>query len=233
MPAELNLCRLVLFDFDGTLADTARDMINALNMLLKNASRPPVNYEELRAFVSNGTPALLKKGFDCSPGDAEFEPLRKQFLRTYEDNVCVHTTLYPGTEEILEKCRNSGIAWGIVTNKPEYLTLEIVEKLGLSDKVACVVGGDTLAKRKPDPEPVIHACALAGVAPQDAVFVGDSSRDIEAGRRAGLITVGVTYGYIPPDDDPQTWEADHVIDSMEEIAGYLWSSQPVPSSTVQ
>ena len=224
MSANLNRYELVLFDFDGTIADTARDMINALNLQLRSKSRPSVNYDELRAYVSNGTPALLHKGFGCSPGDSEYESLRQEYLRIYRDNLCVLTQLYMGTDAILQQCHNTGIAWGIVTNKPEHLTRLIVDQLELSDRVACIVGGDTLKQRKPDPAPVIHACRLAGSSPESAIFVGDSWRDIEAGRRAGLTTVGATYGYIPPDDDPNQWGADYTIGSISEMTRILWTN---------
>ncbi len=225
MPAHLNQYDLVLFDFDGTIADTARDMINALNLLLRKYSKPTVNYIELRSYVSNGTPALLHHGFGCSPGDVEFDNLRKEYLQIYRDNLCIQTTLYPGTDSVLVKLEESGIAWGIVTNKPEHLTRLIVEQLGLSNRVACVVGGDTLKERKPDPTPVTHACKLVATQENKAIFVGDSWRDIEAGGRAGLKTIGVTYGYIPPDDDPQQWGADYLIDSIEEIGKIIWDNE--------
>lgn len=224
MPAHLNNYELVLFDFDGTLADTARDMVNALNSLLSVNSLAPVDYETVRPQVSNGTPALLRIGFGCSPGDAQYEPLRRGFLEIYESNLCVHTALYPGMDAILQQCEATETAWGVVTNKPEYMTRLIVEQLGLTDKAACIVGGDTLKLRKPDPAPVLHACECVGISPDMAVFVGDSGRDIEAGRTAGLTTIGVTYGYIPPDDSPQAWGADHLVSSIAEIADLLWKN---------
>lgn len=224
MPTTLSQYDLVLFDFDGTIADTARDMINALNLLLRSKSKETVSYSAIRSYVSNGTPALLHHGFGCSPGDAVFEGLRQEFLQIYRDNLCVLTTLYPGTDVILEQCEKSGVAWGIVTNKPEHLTRLIVNQLGLSDRVACIVGGDTLKQRKPDPAPVTYACELAATPINKAIFVGDSWRDIEAGRCAGLKTVGVTYGYIPPDDDPEQWGADHLIDSIDEITNIIWAN---------
>lgn len=222
MPANLNNYELVLFDFDGTLADTARDMINALNVLLSAKSMPSADFETLRPYVSNGTPALLQWGFGCSPKDAQFEELRRAFLEIYENNLCVQTVLYPGMDEILKQCEETKVAWGIVTNKPEYMTRLIVEQLGLANRVACIVGGDTLKLRKPDPAPVLHACDCVRVPPAKAVFVGDSWRDIEAGQHAGLTTIGVTYGYIPPDDNPETWGADYLVDSISEIADLLW-----------
>ena len=218
----MNKYPLVLFDFDGTLADTARDMINALNLLRASKSKEPLPFEHLRPHISYGTPAFIRLGFDCAPEENGFQELREEFLDLYEQNLYSDTVLFPGMDAVLEKMNETGILWGIVTNKPEYLTVQIVEHLGLSDSVACVVGGDTLPQRKPNPLPVIHACKLAGISPNSSVFIGDSIRDIEAGRDAGLHTIAVTYGYIPPHDDPKSWGADYLIDSVDEIWAQLW-----------
>ena len=218
----MNKFPLALFDFDGTLADTARDMINALNLLRASKSKEPLPFEHLRPHISNGTPALIRLGFNCAPEENGFQELREEFLDLYEQNLYSETVLFPGIDAILEKMNETGILWGIVTNKPEYLTVQIVEHLGLSDSVACVVGGDTLPQRKPNPLPVIYACKLAGISPNSSVFIGDSIRDIEAGRDAGLHTIGVTYGYIPPHDNPKSWGADYLIDSVAEIPAQLW-----------
>ena len=218
----MNKYPLALFDFDGTLADTARDMVKALNLLRANKSKEPLPFEHLRPHISNGTPALIRLGFNCAPEENGFQELREEFLDLYEQNLYSETVLFPGIDAILEKMNETGILWGIVTNKPEYLTVQIVEHLGLSDSVACVVGGDTLSQRKPNPLPVIHACKLAGISPNSSVFIGDSIRDIEAGRDAGLHTIGVTYGYLPPHDNPKSWGADYLIDSVAEIPAQLW-----------
>ncbi len=218
----MNKYPLALFDFDGTLADTARDMVNALNLLRASKSKEPLPFERLRPHISNGTPALIRLGFNCAPEENGFQELREEFLDLYGQNLYSETVLFPGIGAILEKMNETGIRWGIVTNKPEYLTVQIVEHLGLSDSVACVVGGDTLPQRKPNPLPVIHACKLAGISPNSSVFIGDSIRDIEAGRDAGLHTIGVTYGYIPPHDDPKSWGADYLIDTVAEIPAQLW-----------
>ena len=218
----MNKYPLALFDFDGTLADTARDMVKALNLLRASKSKEPLPFEHLRPHISNGTPALIRLGFNCAPEENGFQELREEFLDLYEQNLYSETVLFPGIDAILGKMNETGILWGIVTNKPEYLTVQIVEHLGLSDSVACVVGGDTLPQRKPNPLPVIHACNLAGISPNSSVFIGDSIRDIEAGRDAGLRTIAVTYGYIPPHDDPKSWGADYLIDSVAEIPAQLW-----------
>ena len=218
----MNKYPLVLFDFDGTLADTARDMVNALNLLRASKSKKPLPFEHLRPHISNGTPALIRLGFNCAPEENGFQELREEFLDLYEQNLYSETVLFPGIDAILEKMNETGIQWGIVTNKPEYLTVQIVEHLGLRNSVACIVGGDTLPQRKPNPLPVIHACILAGISPNSSVFIGDSIRDIEAGRDAGLHTIGVTYGYIPPHDDPKFWGADYLVDTVAEIPAQLW-----------
>ena len=218
----MNKYRLALFDLDGTLADTARDMANAVNVLRERHSKEPIPFENLRPHVSNGTPALLRLGFGCSPGEDQFEELRRDFLNIYENNVCVHTELFPGIQSLLDRCADSGMRWGIVTNKPEYLTLRLVDQLGFVDGATCVIGGDSLPKRKPHPLPISHACDLADTRPDDCIFVGDSVRDVEAGNSAGVDTLAVTYGYIPPGDDPQSWGADFIVDTVPEVASILW-----------
>ena len=209
---------------DGTLADTARDMILALNLLLRRKSKEIVSFDELRCHVSNGTPALLKNGFNLTPHDGDYEELKNEFLAIYKSVICQETILFPGMQELLDDLVQAGVAWGIVTNKPEYLTVELVEKLGLTKTVSCVVGGDTLPYRKPSPIPILHACDLVKVAPSQSVYIGDSSRDIEAAEGAGLKTIGVTYGYIVPGDDPYQWGADEVVESVSEIAQHIWQT---------
>ena len=220
----MNKYKLALFDFDGTLADTAGDMAGALNILLKSKNKNPIPLDQLRPHISNGTPALLKIGFGLSPNGLKYELLKSRFLEIYEEKICVYTNLFPGIVEILKRCQDTNLPWGIVTNKPEYLTLQIVEQLGLSSQVACVIGGDSLPERKPSPLPLLHACKITGFLPRDAVYIGDSVRDVQAGINAGLDTIGVTYGYIPPNDDPQSWKAKYLIDTAAEIADHLWQS---------
>ncbi len=207
---------------DGTLADTARDMVLALNLLLQSKSKDPLPFEQMRCHVSNGTPALLKHGFNLVPEDEEYEPLKDKFLEIYQDNICTGTVLFPGVQELLDRLESAGTAWGIVTNKPEYLTIELVERLGLSKSVGCIVGGDTLPERKPSPTPIYHACKLTNVLPSKSIYIGDSIRDIQAAQAAGMDSIGVTYGYIVPSDDPYHWGADYVVDSVPEIARHIW-----------
>ena len=220
----MNRYQLALFDFDGTMADTAGDMVNALNILLKRYKKSPLPLEQLRCYVSNGTPALLKIGFGCTPNSSNFEELKNQFLEIYEENVCSYTVLFSGMEKILEQCEKTNLPWGIVTNKPEYLTILVLNQLGLSDLVACLVGGDTISERKPSPAPILHACSMVDIAPEHSVYIGDSSRDIDAGKAAGVETVAAAYGYILPGDDPYGWGAHYSVDTVGDIAHRLWSN---------
>lgn len=218
----MNKYRLALFDLDGTLADTARDMANALNILRERHRKDAIPFRSLRPHVSNGTPALLRIGFGCTPGEDRFEELRKDFLDVYEKNICVYSGLFPGMRSLLDQCIESGMYWGIVTNKPEYLTNLLVDRLGLADSAVCIIGGDSLPQRKPHPLPIRHACGLTDVSPENCIFVGDSIRDIQAGSRAGVDTLAVTYGYIPPGDEPQSWGADFIVDTVPEMSTIIW-----------
>lgn len=220
----MNTFDLVLFDLDGTLADTGQDMASALNLLLKKHSKPPIPYDKIRPYVSGGTPALIGIGFGLTPENPEFKHLREMFLEIYEDNLCVKTVLFPGMSDILAECSKREIPWGVVTNKPEYLTRPLLEQMGIAEQAACIVGGDTLEVRKPNPEPVLHACRIAERNAKSSVFVGDAERDVRAGRSAGLSTIVAGYGYIPPDENPATWGANWIADSVEQVADFLWNT---------
>ena len=218
----MNKYQLVLFDLDGTLADTAPDMAATLNRLRTKNSKKTIPREQLRPYVSGGTPALLRIGFGLTPETSEYTSLRKEFLDIYEENICAETELFPGMSELLDMCKDSGVLWGVVTNKPEYLTVQLLRQIGIVDHAACIVGGDTLPERKPSPLPILHACELAKIQPWQAVYIGDAQRDIQAGRDAGLETIAVTYGYIPPEDDPESWGANRIVHTATEIAAHLW-----------
>ena len=225
----LNRYRLVLFDFDGTFADTARDMVGALNRRREAHAKHRLAFESLRPHVSDGTPALIRIGFGCGPGEDGYDALRNQFLETYEAHLCDQTTVYPGIDEILECCQKSDVPWGIVTNKPEQLTVRIMQTLGYFERANVIIGGDSLPQRKPHPMPILHACKHIGVNPQSTVFIGDSIRDIEAGRKANTDTIAVTYGYVPPGDKPVEWNADYLADSVSEVLEILTQRASTPS----
>ncbi len=215
------MVRTVLFDLDGTLADTAPDLANALNAVLVANGREPLPFETIRPAVSHGGMALIRLGFGLEPDHPEFEPLRRQLLDHYAAHIADETRLFPGMENVLDELEGSGLNWGVVTNKPGWLTEPLLDKLDLLPRAACVVSGDTLTQRKPDPEPIRHACRLAGSRETECVYVGDAERDILAGRQAGMPTLVARFGYIGPDDRPEHWGANGLLDHPEELLTWL------------
>lgn len=211
----------MLFDLDGTLLDTAADMGQALNRLLQEQGMNALPLATIRPVVSHGSPGLLKLGFGITAEHADFIALRDRFLALYSEALALETALFPGMEEVLAALEMRSIPWGIVTNKPGRLTDPLLVALGLDQSAACVVSGDTLNKRKPDPEPLLHACRLIGVAPVNCLYVGDAERDIEAGRRAGMVTAVAAYGYRYAHENPAVWGADVIIDTPRKLLNWL------------
>lgn len=210
----------VLFDLDGTLIDTAPDMVAVLQDMQRAHDVEPVAYELGRAYVSNGALGLLSLGFPDTE-HAVGSDLHRDYLERYALRVCEASKLFPGLDSLLEMLDTAGLPWGVVTNKPAYLTDPLLEGLALAARSACAVSGDTLPKRKPDPAPLLHACEIAGLLPQNTVYVGDASRDIEAGQNAGMATIAAAYGYVTPDDDPQRWGADQIAADTAELTQML------------
>lgn len=213
--------RTVLFDLDGTLLDTAPDLADALNRVLEQNGRQTLPYENIRPVVSHGGIALIELGFGLVPGDPAFDNLRTQLLNIYRDNISRKTRPFPGITEVLESLEGRGINWGIVTNKPGWLTDPLLRDLGLYERAACVVSGDTLSERKPHPAPMLHACIQAGSQPAQCVYIGDARRDIEAGKNAGMHTLVALFGYIGADDDTDTWQADAAISTPDALLTWL------------
>ncbi len=213
----------VLFDLDGTLADTAPDLGAALNRLLVEEGRPPLALELARPHTSNGVRGLLGAGFGCAPGDAAYAEFARRFLDHYASALCQGTVLFPGIAELLVKLDRRGIRWGIVTNKSQRYTLPLLEGLGLRQRCACIVSGDTTPRAKPHPAPLLLACIAAQVQPARSLYVGDDLRDILAGRAAGLGTVAAAYGYLGVEIPVASWQADAIVNRPEEILGLLGS----------
>ena len=211
----------ILLDLDGTLLDTAPDMVGALNRLRREEGREPLPFAAVRASVSHGSQRLVALGFPTAAAGAEFERLRERFLRLYADNLADGTCLFPGMSEVLATLESARVPWGVVTNKPGWLTDPLLERLGLATRACCVVSGDTVAERKPHPMPLLHAARLAGVRPGDCVYVGDAERDIVAGRAAGMQTVVAGYGYIAPEDAPLQWLADGIVERPAELLDWV------------
>ena len=201
----------LLFDLDGTLADTAPDLAAALNAVLRAEGRSALPLEVIRPHVSHGAPRLVRLGFGAEIPEDEFERLRTQLLHAYAGAVCEETRLFEGMEEVLRHLESAGIPWGIVTNKPGWLTEPLLEAMGMMPRVRSVVSGDTLQRRKPHPDPLLLAASQMGVEPQHCVYAGDAQRDIDAGHAAGMYTVAVTWGYIPEEEEPGRWGAHRLI----------------------
>jgi len=213
--------RTVLFDLDGTLADTAPDLAHALNALLVEEGKKALPYDTIRPEVSHGASALVTLGFGQKPGDSEFDRLRQRFLVLYTENLCRHTRLFDGIPPLLQALQKQGINWGVVTNKPAFLTDPLMAQLRPEPAPICVVSGDTVPNRKPHPEPMLHACAAAGSRPEQCLYVGDAERDILAGRHAGMKTLVALFGYINGHETPERWGADGLVRAPGEILDWV------------
>ena len=212
--------RAVLFDLDGTLADTAPDLAAALNKLRSDQGLEPLALERVRPFASAGARGLVHVGFGIKPGDGEYASLREAFLEAYGERTCAQTRLFPGIAELLQEFARRSIAWGLVTNKSTRFTERIVTALGLTPD--CVVCGDTTPHLKPHPAPLLHAAEQLRLEPRNCFYLGDDLRDIQAARAAGMRPVAVDWGYHHPEHGgPGTWQADAVIAHPLELLRHL------------
>lgn len=211
----------ILFDLDGTLLDTAPDLAQALNATLQANGRAALSFEQIRPAVSHGGSALIRLGFQLEPQHPQFEPLRAQLLDYYQAHIADETRLFPGMEKVLEYIEARGLSWGVVTNKPGWLTEPLLEALDLHRRAASVVCGDTLNERKPHPAPLLHACKLIGTAPGQCLYVGDAERDITAGHNAGMTTLVALFGYLMDSDRPEDWGANALIQQPADILAWL------------
>ena len=208
---------LILFDFDGTLADTAPDLGAAANRQRIRAGLEPLPLEVLRPYSSAGARGLLRCALNLTPTDEAYEAHRVQFLKDYEAAMTVDTCLFDGVPELLAQIKNEGMAWGIVTNKATYLATPIVKALGLAQDCAVLVCGDTTAHSKPHPLPLLHAAQQAGYNVERCLYVGDDLRDIQAAQAAGMPSIAAAYGYCGPEHPPETWQANHCAYSAREM----------------
>jgi N-acetyl-D-muramate 6-phosphate phosphatase len=208
--------RGVLFDLDGTLLDSAPDMVATVNRMRATRGRPPVTLDAIRPHVSRGARAMSAAAFPDIPLD-EVPAMVPEFLRVYAGELGRHSRPFAGVEAMLSALEADGARWGIVTNKPEYLAREILPQLGWETRCAVLVGGDSLAERKPHPLPLLHAAEAIGIAPRDCVYVGDDRRDIDAARAAGMPSVVALWGYRLDDDDPVAWQGDVMIEAPDAL----------------
>lgn len=211
--------RGVLFDLDGTLLDSAIDLHAALVQLCREQGEPDPDFAGVREVVSRGSRAILARGFPLRD-EAERLALVPRYLELYRSDMAAHTHPFDGVTELLDLLEAQGVAWGIVTNKPGFLTDELVAQIGWAPRAAAVVSGDTLPVKKPDPAPVLLACEVAGLDPAQCLFVGDDRRDVLAGAAAGMFTVAVSWGYLDG-GNPREWGADLVIDKPQQLTELL------------
>ena len=218
--------RAVLFDLDGTLADTAPDMARTVNLMRRKRGLADVPEAQVRPHVSKGARGMICSAFEIDAADPQFQALREEFLELYADNLSVGTCLFPGMDELLDALEAGGIAWGVVTNKFERFAHPVMEGLGLAQRAGVIVGGDTCARPKPFPDPLLHALERLGVAPADALYVGDDPRDVEAARAAGMPVLVAGYGYLGDGPAPERWGADGIVASARELLD--WVHERIP-----
>jgi phosphoglycolate phosphatase len=213
--------RAVLFDFDGTLIDSAPDLAGAGNDMRVARGLPPLPFERFRPLVGAGARGMVGAAFGVLPGQPEFDALRTEFLDRYEQRMLNETVVFAAMEPILEVLDNAGLRWGIVTNKMARYTLPMVEGLGLERRAAVVVCGDTTPHAKPHPAPLLEAAARLALAPADCVYVGDDLRDVQAGKAAGMPTLAAAWGYLGDSAPIELWGAGAIIDEPAALLKYL------------
>lgn len=211
----------ILFDLDGTLVDTAPDLAFSLNTLLQEQGFETLPYADIRPVASHGSAGLLGLGFGISTQHQDYASLQQRFLQLYQDNIARETTLFEGMEEVITKLEQANITWGVVTNKPAFLTEPLMDALGLTQRAACIVSADTTPFSKPHPAPMLHACELIQHQPEQCLYIGDAQRDIEAGKNANMKTVAALYGYLGEQDHPEDWQADAIINHPSDILQWI------------
>lgn len=211
----------ILFDLDGTLLDTAHDLGESLNNLLRAHHYPEIPLAQSRAAAGSGCKGLIKLGMNIDAHDTRYPTLRAELLAHYQINLLNHLTFFPGMEKTLAFLEEKNISWGIVTNKPGKYTDQIVMHLALDKRAACIISGDSLPHCKPHPDPLLHACRLLKQRPQDCLYIGDSEIDVLASKAAGMPVLTALYGYIPTDEKPETWGAHGYIKQPEDILLFL------------
>lgn len=214
----------ILFDLDGTLLDTAPDIAYILNRVRENYQLPPLPLSTIRPAVNEGVKGLLQLAGDITDTHPDFEQMVNECFALYQEHLTSATRLFPQMDSVLEFAESHHMPWGIVTNKPSRFTFDILKTLDLETRAACIICGDTLTKSKPHPDPILYACQLLQQTPADCVYVGDSYVDVTASKAAGTATLVALYGYIKPNDDPFTWNADGYIREPGDIIEWLRQS---------
>ena len=215
------MIRAVLFDLDGTFADTAPDLAAALNHVRATRDLPPLPLQVLRPQASHGSAGLLKTGMGVTPESPDFQTLRDIFLAHYTDNICVHTKLFEGMAELISTLESRDLAWGIVTNKPHRFTIPLMQALGYAERSGCLVSGDTCTHAKPHPEPMLKASETIKVSPSQCLYLGDDKRDMDAANAVGMRGIIANYGYVSDDVSVTNWQAYGSVDTPLALLNYL------------
>ena len=222
------MIQAVLFDLDGTLADTAPDMALTVNAMRARRGLEPVAEKVVRPYVSQGARGMICAAFAMTTDHPDYAAMREEFLDIYAGNLCVESRLFPGMDNVLEALEADGISWGVVTNKFERFARPLIAQLGLGERAGVVVGGDTCGRAKPYPDPLLHAAQSLGTAPAETLYVGDDQRDVQAARAAGMPVIVAGYGYLGDGPPAALWGADGIIDSPAGISEWLRASQAAP-----
>ena len=215
------MIKAVLFDLDGTVADTAPDLGHALNRMLLARGLDALPITLTRTEASAGSRGLLRLGFNIQPSDDGYESMRDEFLDNYTERLCHDTVLFPGMAELLNELEARNLPWGIVTNKPARFTQPLTQLLELTQRAACVISGDETAHAKPHPEPLLAASQKIAVTPSECIYLGDDLRDVQASLAAGMLPIVANYGYLGNGQPPETWGAKHLIDHPQDLLTYL------------
>ena len=213
--------KALLLDLDGTLVDTAPDMVGALNRVLVKHGQAKVDYQQAHKLVSNGGRALIEFGFGSAIKNYDADALLQEFLDDYKEHVCEQSILYDGMSEVLEFCESNSLKWGVITNKPIDLAKGVLEGLRLLKRCAILLGGDSLPVKKPDPVPMLHACMVMHLAPSQCVYVGDHERDIQAGNAAGMDSAVALWGYIDDKQTPEQWQAKALVEAPQGLISLM------------
>lgn len=213
--------KAILFDLDGTLLDTAPDLLLAINQIRRERQLPELELSEFRKHIYAGSRSILKFAFDLNVADEEFEPIKQQFFHCYHELFTTHTEFYPNMLDVLEDIEQRQIPWGIVTNKPGFLAIPLLEHFELHTRSQCLIAGDTLTNRKPHPEPLLHAVASMNVLPEHCLYIGDTETDAIAATAANMTSISMSYGYHKPGSDIQQWPTHAILDSAKQIIPWL------------
>lgn len=211
----------LFFDLDGTLLDTAPDLLYAMNQILEEYNKPTVMLDQFRSHAGHGSKAMIKYCFEIDETNTQYKEIKTKFLKVYQQNLTKQTRLFPGMEQVLDHLDAQQTNWGVITSKPEWLTKPLLDHFGIIERSKCIVSGDTLTQRKPHPAPLQHACKITNTKPTESVYIGDTEIDIIAAKAAGMQTILATYGYHYDNSPLEEWDADFMIQSPLEIISWL------------